>query len=112
VLKAAAVERAQAVVVTLDQPDSAGRTVQVVRQLLPDLPILARAHDLTQCARLRSAGATRVVPEIVEGSLQLGGALLAALGKTPGGVNEILDQFRRETYSRLSHAPGAAVGQG
>jgi len=111
VLKAAAVERAQAVVVTLDQPESAGRTVHILRQLFPDLPILARARDLTQCARLISAGATRVVPEVVEGSLQLGGALLAALGETPAGVSEILDQFRRETYSRLAQAPAAAVGR-
>jgi CPA2 family monovalent cation:H+ antiporter-2 len=113
VLKAAAVERARAVVVTMDDPDSAGRTVQVLRQLLPDLPILARARDLTQCARLTTAGATRVVPEIVEGSLQLGGALLTSLGETPSAVNQILDQFRRETYSRLADArqplPGSKV---
>jgi CPA2 family monovalent cation:H+ antiporter-2 len=109
VLKAAAVERAQAVVVTLDEPESASRTVHVLRQLVPDVPILARARDVSQCERLASAGATSVIPEVVEGSLQLGGMLLRTLGESPDEVSEILDQFRRETYSRLTEAAGLTI---
>jgi CPA2 family monovalent cation:H+ antiporter-2 len=114
VLKSAAVERARAVVITLDEPDSASRTVLMLRQLIPDTPILARARDLTQCNRLTGAGATSVVPELVEGSLQLGGVLLGMLGETPTEVIEVLDQFRRETYRRLGdEAPiTAEAGQG
>jgi CPA2 family monovalent cation:H+ antiporter-2 len=102
VLKAAGIERGQAAVITLDEPDSASRTVAVLRQLLPDLAILARARDLTQCERLSTTGATAVVPEIVEGSLQLGGALLRQLGELDEEVSEVLEQFRRATYSRLA----------
>ena len=102
VLKAAAVERAQAVVITIDEPESASRTVHVLRHLMPEIPILARARDVRQCEKLAVAGATRVVPEMVEGSLQLGGVLLRTLGESPDEVNESLDQFRRETYSRLA----------
>lgn len=102
VLKAAAVERAQAVVITLDEPRAANRTVHVLRRLLPEIPILARARDVGQCEKLAMAGASHVVPELVEGSLQLGGVLLQAVGKSPDEVNESLEQFRRETYSRLT----------
>ena len=102
VLKAAAVERAQAVVITLDEPLAANRTVHVLRRLLPEIPILARARDIGQCEKLAMAGASRVVPELVEGSLQLGGVLLRSVGKSPDEVNESLEQFRRETYSRLT----------
>jgi CPA2 family monovalent cation:H+ antiporter-2 len=111
VLKAAAVERAQAVVVTLDEPESASRTVHVLRQLVPDVPILARARDVSQCERLASAGATSVIPEVVEGSLQLGGMLLRTLGESPDEVSEILDQFRRETYSRLTEAAASTIAR-
>ena len=102
VLKAAAVERAQVVVITLDEPDSAARTVHVLRQLVPEIPILARARDVSQCEKLAIAGATSVVPEIVEGSLQLGGVLLRALGESAEEVTEVLEQFRKQSYSRLT----------
>ena len=101
VLKAAAVERARVVVITLDEPAAATRTVQVLRNMMPDLPILARARDVSQCEKLALAGATSVVPEIVEGSLQLGGVLLGALGESSDKVLEVLEQFRRQSYSRL-----------
>lgn len=102
VLKAAAVERAQAVLITLDEPGAANRTVHVLRHLMPGIPILARARDVSQCEKLVIAGATRAVPELVEGSLQLGGVLLQTMGKSADEVNESLEQFRRETYSRLT----------
>lgn len=108
VLKAAAIERAQGAVITLDEPDTARRTVQLLRQLMPALPVLARARDVTQCDRLIAAGATAVVPEIVEGSLHLGGALLKELGESPEEVNQVLEQFRRETYAHLSELSSAA----
>ena len=102
VLKAAAVERARVVVITLDEPESASRTVHVLRNMMPDIPILARARDVKQCERLALAGATSVVPEVVEGSLQLGGVLLRSLGESPEEVLEVLEQFRLQSYARLT----------
>jgi CPA2 family monovalent cation:H+ antiporter-2 len=102
VLKAAGIERAQMAVSTLDDPELASRTVHVLRRLMTSMPIIARAHDLADCERLVRAGATSAVPEIVEGSLQLGGVLLRQLGESPEGVNQLLEQFRQETYSRLA----------
>ena len=100
-LKAAGLERAQLAVSTLDQPGIAGRAVHVLRRLRPSLPILARGRDATDCEKLVRAGATGAVPEIVEGSLQLGGVLLRQLGETPDRVNQLLEQFRQEAYARL-----------
>ena len=101
VLRAIGVERARVAVITLDQPDSARGIVHVLRQLLPELPILVRARDIAQCEQLALAGATDVVPEIVEGSLQLGGSLLRQLGDSREESEQALDEFRRATYSRL-----------
>ena len=61
-----------------------------------------RALDVAQCERLLRAGATAAVPEIVEGSLQLGGVLLRQLGEPADEVTQVLDRFRRETYARLA----------
>jgi K+:H+ antiporter len=102
VLKAAGIERAQMAVSTLDDPVVASRAVHVLRRLRTSMPILARAHDVADCGRLVRAGATAAVPEIVEGSLQLGGVLLRQLGESPGRVNQLLEQFRQETYARLA----------
>jgi CPA2 family monovalent cation:H+ antiporter-2 len=113
VLKAAGIERAQMAVSTLDDPEIASRAVQVLRRLRASMPIVARAHDVAECERLVKAGATAAVPEIVEGSLQLGGVLLRQLGESPERVNQLLEQFRQETYSRLAEiTPSALVNSG
>jgi CPA2 family monovalent cation:H+ antiporter-2 len=102
VLKAAGVERARLAVITLDNADDAQRAVRSLRQLLPGLPVLVRARDTRHCEQLTAAGATAVVPEIVEGSLQLGGTLLRHLGSSRDEVEQILQSFRREAYAPLS----------
>ena len=110
VLRAAAIERAQVIVITVDEPESAGRTVAVVRRLAPDLPVLVRARDLRQCEELTRAGATAVVPEVVEGSLQLVAALLRQLGVSVDEVEQTLGEYRRETYARLAGLSAPAAG--
>jgi CPA2 family monovalent cation:H+ antiporter-2 len=102
VLRAAGIERAQMAVSTLDDPVVASRTVHALRRLRTSMPIIARAHDVADCERLVRAGATAAVPEIVEGSLQLGGVLLRQLGESPDRVSQLLEQFRQETYARLA----------
>ena len=101
VLKAAGIERAQMAVSTLDDPELASRAVHVLRRLRTSMPIIVRAHDAADCERLVRAGATAAVPEIVEGSLQLGGVLLRQLGESPERVHQLLEQFRQEAYARL-----------
>jgi CPA2 family monovalent cation:H+ antiporter-2 len=101
VLRAAGVERARAVVITVDEPEAASRTVHVVRRLAPELPVLARARDLAQCEALVRAGASAVVPELVEGSLHLAAALLGQLGAGRDEVEQVLAELRRETYAKL-----------
>ena len=102
VLKAAGIERAQAVVVTVDEPAAANLTVQVARRLAPEVPVLARGRDLAQAQALGEAGATAAIPEIVEGSLQLAAAVLRQVGASRDEIDQTLDEFRRELYVRLA----------
>jgi len=102
VLKAAGISRARAAVVTLDQPLAAERAVASIRRLCPLLDIHARARDHGHQIDLQEVGATHVVPEMMEGSLRLGGTLLKSLGRSPEEVESVLDEFRVAAYARLT----------
>ncbi len=102
VLRSVGLEHAAALAITVDEPDSAMRMVHVVRKIAPDLPLLARARDLTQCEMLAAAGTTAAVPEVVEGSLHLAGALLRQVGVSSGEVEQVLQEFRGRAYAKLA----------
>ena len=57
------------------------RAVRAIRLANPYLPVYARAHDRAEMDRLIAAGASIVVPETLEASLQLGGQVLAGAGR-------------------------------
>jgi monovalent cation:H+ antiporter-2, CPA2 family len=66
---------------------------------------MVRARDTGPCGPLAVAGATGVIPELVEGSLQLGGRLLLALGEPRDEVEAALADLRENSYSRLIDLP-------
>ncbi|MSP67475.1 MAG: potassium transporter KefB [Alphaproteobacteria bacterium] len=101
VLRAAGIERARAAVITMDQPAAASRAVGALRTAAPDLAILVRARDTRHGRELGRGGATAVVPETVEASLQLGGHLLAAVGTSQDDITRVIDALRRQDYAAL-----------
>ncbi len=106
VLRAAGVERARAAVVTVNRPALAEKAVEAIRRHAPDLPIFTRAHDLAQFGRLKSAGASSVVPETIEASLQMAGLVLRSAGVPADAVDEALDELRKDNYVALAEGPG------
>jgi CPA2 family monovalent cation:H+ antiporter-2 len=105
VLRAAGLSRASGVIVTLDDPAAAARALRAIRAEDSDIPIMVRARDTGQCGPLAVAGATGVIPELVEGSLQLGGRMLLALGESRDEVEAALADLRENSYSRLIDLP-------
>lgn len=75
ILEAVHVERARAMVVAVDDPQVALRTVAIVRYIFPDLKIYARAHDDAHARELARAGADTVVPELVATGHRLAGEI-------------------------------------
>ena len=65
------IDQATAVILTMDDPVGAQRLVKRLRGQFPDLPIIARARDVSHAAQLYRAGASDAVPETLEASLQL-----------------------------------------
>ncbi len=98
VLRAIALERARAVVITHADIRISLRTIAAVRQIDRDIPIIARARDYTEVRELEQAGATLAIAEMFETSLQLGGALMRELGIAEFEIGRIQDAFRAEDY--------------
>ncbi|WP_431862241.1 monovalent cation:proton antiporter-2 (CPA2) family protein [Azospirillum sp.] len=105
VLRAAGVERARAAVVTVNRPALAEKAVEAIRRHAPHLPIITRAHDLAQFGRLKHAGASAVVPETIEASLQLAGLALRSAGVPADLVDGSLDELRKDNYGALAEGP-------
>jgi CPA2 family monovalent cation:H+ antiporter-2 len=93
------IERASALIITMDDPVLAQRLTRRVRALAPDLPIIARARDARHAAELYKAGVTDAVPETLESSLQLSEAVLVDLGIAMGpviaSIHDKRDQLRQ-----------------
>lgn len=100
-LLAAGVHRASALVVSFADTDTTVRLLAQVQALAPMLPVLVRTADGRDIVRLREAGATEVVPEIVEGSLMLASHALALAGVPLSRVLRRVRTVRDDHYGLL-----------
>ena len=100
-----------AFILTMDNPVLINRLAARLRQMFPDLPIVARARDTAHAAELYKAGLTDAVPETLEASLQLSEAALVDLGVAMGpviaSIHEKRDELRAQIKSEaeLEEAP-------
>ncbi|MEY4862351.1 MAG: hypothetical protein RLZ51_446, partial [Pseudomonadota bacterium] len=100
-LVAAGVHRAAVLVITYDDTLSAVQLLKAVRALAPQLPVVVRTATDAEFERLRQAGATEVVPEVVEGSLMLASHALALAGTPLARVLRRVRTVRENRYSLL-----------
>src|SRR6476659_2615815 len=97
-LLSAGVARARAIVVTFDDTPTALKILHHVQQQRPDLPVIVRTRDDSELDRLIAAGATEVVPEVLEGSLMLASHSLLVLGVPLNRVLQNIRSIREERY--------------
>ena len=71
------------------------------RLITLEVPILVRTRDDSQLAELKTAGATEVVPELLESSLMLASHALILLGLSEKTVQRRVDQVRHDRYHLL-----------
>jgi monovalent cation:proton antiporter-2 (CPA2) family protein len=98
VLKAAGAGEAGVLVCTLDRAMPAVRLVNIMRQHYPDIAIHARGRDRQHCEQLLKAGATVAISETLEASLQLGRAVLTAMGALEDDAAALITSFREDYY--------------
>jgi len=100
-LHAAGAERAELLIVAIDDPDTSLRLVEAVQEHFPKLHIVARARDVAHWQRLRSRGISVVERETFESALVVGRRSLERLGVRPYEARERADQFRRHNIQSL-----------
>jgi len=99
VLKAAGIARARGVVVTYADVYSAERVIRLVRSEHAVIPIVVRVADDTAVDRLKAAGASEVIPEVLEGSLMIAAETLVQFGIP---VEQAMARVRAERAERYS----------
>ncbi|MEA3120544.1 MAG: monovalent cation:H+ antiporter-2, family [Paraburkholderia sp.] len=100
-LVAAGIHRAAAVAITYANTPSALRVLHNVHELEPALPVIVRTVDDADLEKLLAAGATEVIPEIVEGSLMLASHTLVLMGVPMRRVVRRVEEMRDARYSLL-----------
>ncbi len=100
-LVAAGISRAAALVITYADTHSALKVLHHTHELNPSLPVIVRTYDDHDLEQLTRAGATEVVPEILEGSLMLGSHALILLGIPVARVVKRVREARDQRYRLL-----------
>ncbi len=98
-LIAAGLPKARAIAVTFADTATALKILHHVQQLRHELPVIVRTVDDAELDRLTQAGATEVVPEVLEGSMMLASHLLLLLGVPLNRVLARIRAIREERYS-------------
>jgi len=98
VLRAAGIERAKALVIAYSDDRSSLKVLNVIREIYPDLPVVVRTRDESSIEQLQDAGATDVVPEVLESSLMLASHALVILDVPLARVIKKIRAFRNERY--------------
>ena len=96
ILEAAGIERARMVTITYGDETMAMKTLEAVRRLRPDIPVLVRIRDDKHYEDFIKAGATEVISDTFEASLLLSAEVLLKLGHEEVKVLSALEQARRQ----------------
>ena len=97
-LVSAGLAKARAVAITFANTPVALKILHHVQQQRPELPVIVRTVDDSEIDKLLEAGATEVVPEVLEGSLMLASHSLLLLGVPLNRVLKRIRTIREERY--------------
>ena len=101
-MEAVGLDRANQVVICIDRSENALHILESIRQNYKDIPVLVRTRDDDQLEALRLAGATVVIPEVLESSLVIVKHALLMLGIPAETVKRRVNQARTQGYEILS----------
>ena len=96
--------RVRAVVVALDNANTARNAVLSVRSVAPRVKIFARARNLMETRELLKDGVQEAWPETIESSLMLARGVLGQLGISNEVISNLVNEMRSENYAELDNA--------
>lgn len=100
-LRAAGAGKAKALVVAIDNVEDSIALVDAVKDAFPDLPILARARNVTHYYDLMDRGVTVIERETFEAALRLGRSVLEQLGFSSSRAQQVATKFREHNLKTL-----------
>jgi CPA2 family monovalent cation:H+ antiporter-2 len=92
---------ARLVAVAISDPLATRRVVSRIHAMAPHTPILARTRYVREVDRLSSAGATTVVAEEFEGSIELVARALESFEFPTGAIARFTEALREEGYGAI-----------
>jgi len=101
ILQAAGTAGPRVIIVTLNSPSSTKEVVSSLTNLYPETRIFARGHDLDVCRELSQLGASGVVSENMEASIELARMTLARVGVAEDIREEMLFQFQQKWVAQM-----------
>ena len=102
ILQRLGINNAASFVVTMDDRNAAEQIVAAVRAAYPSMPIIARARDREHGLKLMEKGATSVVPETIEASLDLAEVVFCNVGIGAEASRQIVADRRQIERAALS----------
>lgn len=100
-LHAAGAANARALIVAIDNIEDSLALIDAVKREFPDLPILARARNVTHYYALMDRGVTMIEREMFEAALQLGRQALQQLGFGAYQARQAAMKFRAHNIQSL-----------
>jgi glutathione-regulated potassium-efflux system ancillary protein KefC len=94
-LRTAGIAKAKLLVVAVDNVEQSLKVVDLAKEHYPDLPLVARARDVTHWNQLRDRGVMLVQREMFESSLASARSVLEILGQTPEASLLTVNRFRQ-----------------
>lgn len=108
-LERVGIRQARLVIVAVSEPLATREVASVVRELAPELPILARTRFVRDADRLAETGATSVVAEEFESTLALVAGALDGFEVPRAAIARFTGVLRDEGYGLLRMPPGAIL---
>ncbi|MFD6319950.1 monovalent cation:proton antiporter-2 (CPA2) family protein [Methylorubrum thiocyanatum] len=102
ILHAAGASTARAILICVDEPETAKRIAEIARAEFPLVPVLARARDREHAVELIQAGVAYQIRETVESALAFGEQALLTVGDEPEAVSDVMAEVRRRDAERLA----------
>lgn len=93
----------RAVVLALDNFETAHKTILSIHTIAPRVKIFARARNLTDSKALLRSGVFQAFPETIESSFFLGFGLLEFLGVNDDKIESLLTDLRTNNYEKLDN---------
>jgi len=93
--------KTSAVIVALDNAETAKDALLTVKSIAPRVKIFARARNLADCKTLRKYGACNALPETIETAAVLGCRALRHMGMPDTKIHSVLNELRENDYACL-----------